>query len=115
MKRANIIKPQNAFERKVDNFDTGAFKPLLSTKPHATVPLEKSLIPYVDDFGNPQYVLTRSPYQFVRRYTHAGFCSNGREGNYTYRCSYPTVYAAGPRKVPSGKLLKSFHRSQNPF
>lgn len=55
MKRANIIKPQNAFERKVDNFDTGAFKPLLSSKPHATVPLEESLVTYVDDFGNPQY------------------------------------------------------------
>lgn len=55
MKRANIIKPQNAFERKVDNFDTGAFRPLLSSKPHATVPLEESLVTYVDDFGNPQY------------------------------------------------------------
>jgi exosome complex exonuclease RRP6 len=60
MKRANIIKPQNAFERKVDNFDTGAFKPLLSSKPHATVPLEESLVTYVDDFGNPQY---KHPYE----------------------------------------------------
>ncbi|RKU39872.1 exosome nuclease subunit [Coniochaeta pulveracea] len=60
MKRANIIKPQNAFERKVDNFDTGAFRPLLSSKPHATVPLEESLVTYVDDFGNPQY---KHPYE----------------------------------------------------
>lgn len=43
-RRANIIKPQNAFERKVNNFAAGPWKPLLTTKPHATVPLEESLV-----------------------------------------------------------------------
>lgn len=55
MKRANIIKPQNAFERKVDNFDTGPWKPLLTTKPHATLPLDKSLTTFVDGEGTTQY------------------------------------------------------------
>lgn len=55
MKRANIIKPQNAFEQKVDNFYTGPWKPLLTTKPHATLPLDKSLATYVDADGTTQY------------------------------------------------------------
>lgn len=55
MKRANIIKPQNAFERKVDNFDAGPWKPLLTTKPHATVPLEQSLTTFVDGDDTTQY------------------------------------------------------------
>jgi exosome complex exonuclease RRP6 len=55
MKRANIIKPQNAFERKVDNFDTGPWKPLLTTKPHATLPLDKSLTTFVDGDDTTQY------------------------------------------------------------
>ncbi|KAH8903231.1 hypothetical protein BR93DRAFT_931255 [Coniochaeta sp. PMI_546] len=60
MKRANIIKPQNAFERKVDNFDTGPWKPLLTTKPHATLPLDKSLTTFVDGEGTTQY---KHPYE----------------------------------------------------
>lgn len=40
--RANIIKPQNAFESKVDNFALGPWKPILTQKPHATVSLEES-------------------------------------------------------------------------
>ena len=55
MKRANIIKPQNAFERKFDNFDTGPWKPLLATKPHATLPLDKSLATFVDGDDTKQY------------------------------------------------------------
>lgn len=42
-RRANIVKPQNAFEKKADNFATGPWKPLLTSKPHATVALEDSL------------------------------------------------------------------------
>lgn len=49
-RRANIIKPQNAFEKKVDNFATGPWKPLLTKKPHATVSLEESLS--INDDGN---------------------------------------------------------------
>lgn len=54
-RRANIIKPQNAFERKVDNFATGPWKPLLTTKPHATLPLEDSLGVTVDENNQQQY------------------------------------------------------------
>ncbi|KAB5526371.1 ribonuclease H-like domain-containing protein [Coniochaeta sp. 2T2.1] len=55
MKRANIIKPQNAFERKSDNLDLGPWRPLLTSKPHAKLPLEDSLTTYVDSDGNKQY------------------------------------------------------------
>lgn len=54
-RRANIIKPQNAFEKKVDNFATGPWKPLLTKKPHATVPLEESLVTSVDENNMTQY------------------------------------------------------------
>jgi exosome complex exonuclease RRP6 len=38
-------KPQLLFDHKPDNSDLGPFHPLLKNKPHATVPLEKSLKP----------------------------------------------------------------------
>ncbi|CRL17590.1 Ribonuclease D [Penicillium camemberti] len=40
---SKIPKPQLLFNRKPDNTDMGPFKPLLKTKPHAIVPLEKCL------------------------------------------------------------------------
>ncbi|KAH6623601.1 ribonuclease H-like domain-containing protein [Chaetomium tenue] len=55
MKRANILKPQNTFEKKIDNFDSGPWKPLLTTKPHAQTPLDASLTISVNDEGRPQY------------------------------------------------------------
>ncbi|AEO59985.1 hypothetical protein MYCTH_2308740 [Thermothelomyces thermophilus ATCC 42464] len=60
MKRANILKPQNAFERKIDNFDSGPWKPLMTSKPHARVPLETSLDTFVDEEGRTQY---KHPYE----------------------------------------------------
>ncbi|KAK4250027.1 ribonuclease H-like domain-containing protein [Corynascus novoguineensis] len=60
MKRANILKPQNAFEKKIENFESGPWKPLLTTKPHARVPLETSLETFVDEDGRPQY---KHPYE----------------------------------------------------
>lgn len=56
--RANIIKPQNAFESKVDNFALGPWKPILTHKPHATVPLEESLSVTVDENNKEQYDYT---------------------------------------------------------
>lgn len=38
-----IPKPQLQFRRKVDNYETGYWKPLLTSKPHAIVPLEESI------------------------------------------------------------------------
>lgn len=56
--RANIIKPQNAFESKVDNFAHGPWKPILTQKPHATLPLEDSSGITVDENNNEQYDYT---------------------------------------------------------
>lgn len=39
----NLIKPQLAFDNKPNNDDNTPWKPLLTSKPHATVPLEESL------------------------------------------------------------------------
>ena len=53
--RANIIKPQNGFERKTKNFDTGPWKPLLASKPHSIVSLDESLVTFTDQENKLQY------------------------------------------------------------
>jgi exosome complex exonuclease RRP6 len=60
LKRANILKPQNAFEQKTDNFEEGPWRPLLTTKPHAQIPLETSLTTFTNEDGLTQYVQQRS-------------------------------------------------------
>lgn len=52
LKRANIIKPQDAFEKKPDNFEPGPWKPLLTRKPHAKRSLEDSLKVVSTEEGN---------------------------------------------------------------
>jgi exosome complex exonuclease RRP6 len=39
----DIPKPQLHFERQVNNYDPTPFRPLLHTKPHAIIPLDKSI------------------------------------------------------------------------
>lgn len=39
----NMTKPQKQFNVKPNNHETSPFKPLLKTKPHATVPLQESI------------------------------------------------------------------------
>ncbi|TAQ84719.1 hypothetical protein B7494_g6954 [Chlorociboria aeruginascens] len=56
----NLVKPQLAFIHKPDNSDESPWKPLLTTKPHATVPLEDSLGTFTDEFEQNQY---RHPYE----------------------------------------------------
>ncbi|EXJ59721.1 hypothetical protein A1O7_03867 [Cladophialophora yegresii CBS 114405] len=66
----NIPKPQTTFERQVNNSDDTPFKPLLQTKPHATIPLEESVgnaetgykHPYAREIEDYQY--PPSVYQF---------------------------------------------------
>jgi exosome complex exonuclease RRP6 len=52
----NLAKPQLLFEVKVDNMDNSPFRPLLTAKPHAKVPLEESLEMFTNESGNMQYV-----------------------------------------------------------
>ncbi|KAA8646092.1 exosome nuclease subunit RRP6 [Aspergillus tanneri] len=47
---SKIPKPQVEFHRAVDNTDVSPFKPLIRSKPHAMVPLEKSLEGYVHPY-----------------------------------------------------------------
>ncbi|KXX76766.1 Exosome complex exonuclease rrp6 [Madurella mycetomatis] len=60
LKRANILKPQNAFEKKTDNFGPSPWKPLLTSKPHAQIPLEESLDTFTDQEHNLQF---KHPYE----------------------------------------------------
>ncbi len=56
----NLVKPQLAFEHKPNNNPTEPWKPLLKTKPHAIVPLEKSLVTFQNEYGRTQY---KHPYE----------------------------------------------------
>jgi exosome complex exonuclease RRP6 len=55
MSRANIEKPQLKFEKPPDNLNPNPWKPILTRKPFATVPLEASLGSYIDENQNTQY------------------------------------------------------------
>lgn len=55
LRNANIPKPQELFEKKVDNFDKGPWKPILTRKPHAKRPLEESVVPFTDEENKLQY------------------------------------------------------------
>ncbi|KAI0838504.1 ribonuclease H-like domain-containing protein [Hypoxylon sp. FL0890] len=60
MRRANIAKPQDAFEVKRNNLDASPWKPLLTAKPHALIPLEDSLGTFNDENQTIQY---KHPYE----------------------------------------------------
>ncbi|KAI0862164.1 ribonuclease H-like domain-containing protein [Xylaria cubensis] len=60
MRRANVLKPQNAFEVKPNNHDTSPWKPILTQKPHATLSLDKSLVTFSDESQSTQY---KHPYE----------------------------------------------------
>ncbi|OHF01206.1 3'-5' exonuclease [Colletotrichum orchidophilum] len=53
VRSANITKPQLNFDQPVDN--NAQWKPLITKKPHATVPLEQSLITSETEEGFVQY------------------------------------------------------------
>ncbi|CAI6338902.1 unnamed protein product [Periconia digitata] len=55
-----IDKPQLSFIHKPMNNETGGFRPLMSTKPHAQVPLAECLKTFKDSHGREQYP---HPYQ----------------------------------------------------
>lgn len=48
------MKPQTQFELQPDNFPTTPWKPILTEKPHATVPLKESLVIFSNNNGAPQ-------------------------------------------------------------
>ncbi|KAF9872770.1 exosome complex exonuclease [Colletotrichum karsti] len=58
IRNANITKPQLNFDPPVDNHSP--WKPLLTNKPHAKVPLEESLVPSETKTG---FVLYKHPYE----------------------------------------------------
>ncbi|KAL5614966.1 hypothetical protein BROUX41_005034 [Berkeleyomyces rouxiae] len=59
LRNANIRKPQLKFEAKPDTQSQSPWKPILTKKPHATVPIEKSVV-LADYNGSMEY---RHPYE----------------------------------------------------
>ncbi|KAI0908025.1 ribonuclease H-like domain-containing protein [Ustulina deusta] len=55
IRRANVLKPQNAFEHKPNNHDTSLWKPILTRKPHSTLSLDESLGTLNNEFQSTQY------------------------------------------------------------
>ncbi|CAM1504032.1 Fc.00g016230.m01.CDS01 [Cosmosporella sp. VM-42] len=55
IRNANISKPQVQFEVQPDNFPKGPWKPILTAKPHAKVPLDESLVTVKNENGALQY------------------------------------------------------------
>lgn len=53
--RKIIPKPQLKFEHVPTNDETGGFRPLVNSKPHAKVPLEECLKTFKDKRGRQQY------------------------------------------------------------
>ncbi|KAH6891277.1 ribonuclease H-like domain-containing protein [Thelonectria olida] len=60
IRNANISKPQLLFEKRVDNFPTSPWKPILTSKPNATESLDDSLTLVPNEAGAPQF---RHPYE----------------------------------------------------
>ncbi|KAI1120218.1 ribonuclease H-like domain-containing protein [Nemania abortiva] len=60
IRRANVLKPQNTFEIKPNNHDPSPWKPTLTKKPHATLPLDESLATFEDETQSIQY---KHPYE----------------------------------------------------
>ncbi|KAI9766470.1 MAG: exosome nuclease subunit, partial [Candelina submexicana] len=60
LRNPNIPKPQLLFHTGPTNNDTTPFKPLLSSKPHAIIPLDQSLSTFLNEEGLIEY---RHPYE----------------------------------------------------
>jgi exosome complex exonuclease RRP6 len=54
--KKHIPKPQLQFEHLPTNTETGGFRPLMTSKPHAKIPLEECLKTFKDYRGREQYV-----------------------------------------------------------
>ncbi|KAJ4290910.1 exosome nuclease subunit [Kalmusia sp. IMI 367209] len=56
----NLVKPQLSFEHVPKNDETGGFRPLITSKPHAKIPMDQCLKTFKDNRGREQYP---HPYQ----------------------------------------------------
>ncbi|TIA29773.1 hypothetical protein D6C78_10018 [Aureobasidium pullulans] len=71
LRTQDIPKPQQNFVDIPTNFESGPFKPLLDSKPHAIVPLTKALEPFKDENNVPHH---RHPYQTeIEQYEYPSF------------------------------------------
>lgn len=71
--RKIIPKPQLQFEHVPTNDETGGFRPLITSKPHAKIPLEECLKTFKDKRGREQYgnfALSSVHANLLHRYPH---------------------------------------------
>lgn len=66
----NILKPQRTFDIVPTNDDAGPFKPLLTYKPHAKVPLNKSLVVEKDASWVVSWTSTANSADNLDRFQH---------------------------------------------
>ncbi|KAG9251114.1 exonuclease [Emericellopsis atlantica] len=60
VRNANIMKPQTTFELQPENSPDGPWKPIITKKHHAVLPLKKSLVTFTTPSGSTQY---KHPYE----------------------------------------------------
>lgn len=77
----NLPKPQLLFETKPENTTTSPFRPFLTLKPHAAIPLDKSLALRPNEQGTPQYL-----------HPYATEISSYEYPSFVYTRSNPTLY-----------------------
>jgi exosome complex exonuclease RRP6 len=106
----NILKPQKTFEHVPGNDETGPFKPLLTYKPHAIVPLEKSLKTQTDYDGVDKYDDTRYLPTYERR---ARALEQPVDENLRYQ--HPYKAEIEQYKFPTSLYLKSDPTPPLPF
>ncbi len=108
LKRANILKPQNAFERKTDNLESGPWKPVLTTKPHAQIPLDASLPTFTNDEGLTQYAYSPQLWECFSWLTFAD--TNTRTSMKLRTCSTPAKSSsrANPSSTSQSKRRRRF-------
>lgn len=103
-RRANIIKPQNAFEKKVENFATGPWKPLLTNKPHAIVSLEESFVTFLDENNNTQYEdYTLFLPLLILNWSGKPFADLGRSAKANFRKRNKRLQQMGSRQDANGR------------
>lgn len=89
----NILKPQRLFKKIPHNDDATPFKPLLTSKPNATVPLEASLVLAPQPDGSMQYGISPDNLTTWKFYSHYGRYKQPYETEILHAVYPATTYA----------------------
>jgi exosome complex exonuclease RRP6 len=109
-KSLNLLKPQRTFEHVPRNDENAPFKPLLTSKPHAIVPLTKSLTAEADAENDLMYDITSLA-------SLPAYLSSTKEMLIDEKTRYPHPYKAEIQqyKYPTSMYIKSDPTPYLPF